>query len=344
MIRIRPVILFLILLLGFQLSVLTGCGPTYPKERLKESIIKICKKEYNLDVKAETIGKTIAIYAPIENLIDFTFAITAKASEEINDVILSVSRVALSTDAKFEFYCIIARDVRLPEVQIIIIKSVDDVKKFLLNDISRSEYGKRMLIDIRLNPQAQKERAIKEVFEKMGLDKTMQSQVVNDFFNAPPAALGDIGYWNEKFYVKDVTMPEFLAEQIASRIRMEFKDNPGISEFFLVKSSKCTYVSKDGNHCFRLEILAEQKWFKQFAGEDNELAEKVFLTALNVSNDVIHGYRFKDFDYVEIINQADGRSVKVSRDDLEKFRTKKIKFEEIIKGQDLPAGRQGREK
>jgi len=42
-------------------------------------------------------------------------------------------------DADFDFYCVIAHDIRIPEIQIVIIKSVDDVKRFLLNDISRGE-------------------------------------------------------------------------------------------------------------------------------------------------------------------------------------------------------------
>jgi hypothetical protein len=91
-----------------------GCQPTYPKGYFKESVIKLCKKEYNLDVKVETAGRTIAIYLPLQDLLDFNFAIGKKASEQINDVILSISRAALSTDAKYDFYCIIAHDVKIP--------------------------------------------------------------------------------------------------------------------------------------------------------------------------------------------------------------------------------------
>ncbi|MDP3804078.1 MAG: hypothetical protein Q8Q87_00840, partial [Candidatus Omnitrophota bacterium] len=207
------------------LTTIIGCAPSYPKERLKESILKVCKNEYKLDVKAETIGKTMAIYVPLQDLLDFNFSITKKASEQINDVILSVSRVALSTDAEFDFYCIIAHDVKIPEIQIVIIKSVDDVKRFMLNDISRGEYSKRMLVDIRLNPQAQKEKAIKEVFQKMSLERKAQDGVMDDFFRSEPTVLGDIGYWNERFYIKDVGLPEFLAEQTANRVRMGFRED-----------------------------------------------------------------------------------------------------------------------
>jgi len=310
--------------------VLAGCTPTYPKERFKESILKVCKKEYKLDVKAETITKTIAIYVPLQDLLDFNFGITKKASEQINDVILSVSRVALSSDAKYDFYCIIAHDVKIPEIQIVIIKSVDDVKRFMLNDISRGEYSKRMLVDIRLNPQAQKERAIKEVFAKMSLDRKWQEDVMNDFFRSEPTVLGDIGYWNDRFYIKDVSLPEFLAEQIANRVRMEFREDKKLEDLFSIKSAKGSYNAKGEKKYFKFEILTEPKWFKEF--EKEEISNKVFEETVKVAAHVLRGYRFEDFDYMEILSQFDGKALKVSRDNLEGFRKKKITFDDVLTG------------
>ncbi|MBI5124421.1 MAG: hypothetical protein HZA72_03280, partial [Candidatus Omnitrophica bacterium] len=285
---------------------LSGCGPTFPKEKVKESVIKVCKDEYKLDVKVGIIGRTIAIYLPLENLIDFTFAITKEASEKINDVILSVSRVTLSTDAKFDFYCIIAHDIRIPEIQIVIIKSVDDVKRFLLNDISRGEYSKRMLVDIRLSPQAQKEHAIKEVFSKMKVEKGWQEQVMDDFFRSEPAVLGDIGYWNGRFYIKDITLAEFLAEQIVNRIRMDFREDKILSKLFTLRTSQGAYLFKGGKRFFRFELFAEPG--KAESSEEPEKAafDKIFEAVLKTTSGVLHGYKFDGFDYIEILNTFDG--------------------------------------
>ncbi|MFA6142842.1 MAG: hypothetical protein WC738_06090 [Candidatus Omnitrophota bacterium] len=323
---------FLVFLIAgcFLAAALQGCGVTYPKGQFKESVIKLCKKEYNLDVKAETVGKTIAIYVPIKDLLDFNFSITKKAAEQINNVILSVSRAAISTDAAFEFYCIIAHDAKIPELQIIIIKSVEDVKRFMLNDISRGEYSKRMLVDLRLSPQAQKERAIKEVFEKMSLDKKWQEDVMNDFFRSEPTALSDIGYWNEKFYIKDVGLGEFLAEQVANRVKIGFRENKETNEKFLIKASKGTYETKNSKHYFRFEFLNEPKWIKDFQKE--EISNTIFKEAVSAASDVIGGYHFNDYEYIEIASQYDGKSLKVSKPDLEGFRKKKIKFEDILTG------------
>lgn len=308
---------------------MSGCGETYPKEKIAESIVKICKDEYKIDVKAEVVGKTVAIYLPLENLMDFTFSINQEASEKINDVILSVARVTLSTDESLNFYCVIAHDTRIPEIQIVIIKSVEDVKRLLLNDISRGEYSKRILIDLRLNPQSQKERSVKEVFQKMGLDEKWQEQVMNDFFRSEPMGLGDIGYWNDKFYVKDITRPEFLAEQIASRVKIEFKEDEDLSGNITLKAVKGLYIARPDKKYFKIDVLAEPKWFKEAA--DRETADKIFRMVVTIAMHVMHSYEFTDFDYIQINEQNGGRSIVVTKEALEKVRAKKLKMEELLK-------------
>jgi len=308
-------------------SFLTGCEPTYPKEKIKESIIRLCKNEYKVDVKVRTAGKTVAIYMPLDDLMDFTFALTPAATEKLNDVIMSVTRVVLSTDADYDFYCVIAHDVRIPEIQVIIIKYVDDVKRVFLGDISRGEFGKRMIVDMRLNPQSQKERSIREVFQRMGLDPKSQDQVLNDFFRSEPAGLGDIGYWNGRFYIKDITLPEFLAEEIVGRIKMEFREDKALEETFSLKVVKGTYYATPDSPYFKVEFLTELRAFK--GTDSGQLYDDVFRAVLKVTAEVTHGYEFKDFSRVEIVNQADGRSLKISRDALERYRTNKLKFEEI---------------
>ena len=313
---------------GLLLVTLFGCSPTYPKEKFAESIVKLCKREYKLDVKAANMGKTVAIYVPLQELWDMTFSLTKQAGEEINDVILSVSRVALSTDANCDFYVVIAHDVRIPEIEIVIIKYVDDVKRFMLNDISRGEFAKRMLVDKRINPQAKKEHAIKEVFEKMGLDKKWQDSVMNDFFRSQPTALGDIGYWNGRFYIKDISLPEYLAEQIATRVRIDFFDDKNLSEMLTIKDSKGAYLSKENKRYFQIQILAEPKSFAQASAD--VMTSTVFRKSLEVVVQVLHGYHYDSYDYIELVDEASARSLNVTKEDAEKFRKKKLTFDNIL--------------
>lgn len=323
----RFFLLFTLYALLFTL--LAGCTPTYPEDKVKESVVKICKKEYQADVKVEIAGKTMAIYLPLTNLMDYSFALTKPASEKINDVIFSAARVALSTDAKIDFYCVIAHDIRMPELQIIIIKNVDDVKRLFASDISRGEYMKRMLIDLRWSPQAKKEQVVKEIFNKMNLDPKWQDQVMSDFFKSEPTSLGDIGYWEGKFYIKDITLAEFLAEQIASRVKLEFRDNKDVKDAFLLKAIKGSYLSRKGRKVFRFEILAERS--AAGAGSTIEDSDRMFEIVLSVAAKVLHGYHFKDYDAIEIFDQLEGRSIEINPEEAEAFRTKKLGLSEIGK-------------
>lgn len=324
---------FLLLVVCCLLNVLlSGCSPTYPKGKTEESIVKLCKHEYNLDVKVEIIGKTIAIYLPLPDLLDQTFNMTKSAGEKINDVMLCASRVTLSTDEKFNFYCVIIHDIRIPEIQMIAIRYVNDIKRGFLGDISRDESFRRMVIDFRLSPQSQKERAIKEVFEKMSLDKKWREEVMNDFFRSGPSVLGEIGYWNDRFYIKDITMEEFLADQVANRIKIEFREDKPAADEYSVKSARGFYNDKLARRYFKFEVLAEAKWFKDI--DDGRLADRVFQKGLETAAHVMHAYNFDKFEYIEIINQSDGKTLRVSKDLLENFRKKKATFKEIVAGKD----------
>ncbi|MDD5174559.1 MAG: hypothetical protein PHV48_07050 [Candidatus Omnitrophica bacterium] len=318
----------LLLIINYTLcAILCGCTSTYPGDKIRESIVKICKQEYKSDVLVETTGRTMVIYLPLSNLMDFSFALTKEASEKINDVIFSAARVALSTDARINFYCVIAHDIKMPELQIIIIKSVEDVKRLFANDISRGEYMKRMLIDLRWSPQAKKEQVVKEVFSRMNLDPKWQDQVMTDFFKSEPTSLGDIGYWDNKFYIKDITVPEFLAEQIANRVKLEFREGKILKETFLLKSARGVYILRKGKHLFRFDIFAERSTYGT-AGTIED-SDKIFETVLSIAAHVIHGYHFKDYDGVEVFDQKEGRSIEVNPEELEAFRTKKLRLNEI---------------
>ncbi len=310
-------------------AALTGCTATYPKEKVGESVIRICKQEYGVDVKAQIEGKTMAIYLPLTDLMDYSFSLSKPASDKINDVIFSAARVALSTDAKIDFYCVIAHDVKMPELQVIIIKDVDDIKRLFANDISRGEYMKRMLIDLRWSPQAKKEQVIKEIFTKMNLEPKWQDQVMSDFFTSQPSGIGDIGYWGGRFYIKDITLAEFLAEQIANRIRIEFREDKDLKENFLLKSVKGAYAAKRDNRIFTFEVLADRTTIG--TGSTIEDSDKIFETVLSVAGQVIHGYYFNDYDDIEILDQRAGRSIKITPQEQEAFRTKKLPLSEIGK-------------
>ena len=56
----------------------------------------------------------------------------------------------------------------------------------------------------------------------------------------------------------------------------------------------------------------------------------VFKESLSVAAHVLHGYHFEEYDYIELIDETSGKTLKVTKDSVEKFRKKKLTFENIV--------------
>lgn len=324
---------FLRLCFVLSLSViLAGCeGVTYPKETLENEVVKLCKREYDIDIKSEVVEQTLAIYIPLKSLLDLTFGMNKDAQDTIQNVLLSASRVVLSTDAGIQFYCIIAQDIRLPELQVIIVKYVDDVKRAFVRDISRGEYFKRTLFDININPQSKKEQTIKNVFKKYDLDPEWEDQILEEFFRSAPLALKDFGYWNDRFYVKNIKLPEFLAEQMAYRVKMRFKEDKDLSKKFLVKAVTGRYRNKIENPFFYLGFDIKINEVLKVLGEEVD-KRIVFENVFKEISDCLYGYKFKDFEKVESVDINTNEKLFVSKEAIYAFKKNKLTIEAILNG------------
>jgi hypothetical protein len=313
------------------LSLSAGCGPTYPKEKLAGSIVELCEKEYGVKVKSRIVGKTLAIFIPLPSLLDITLRINKRASDMIQDVILSASRVVLSTDAEIEFYCVIAQDIRFPELQIIVVKYVDDVKRAFFSDISRGEYFKRTLFDINLNPQSKKEKSIKTIFKKYNLDPELEEKVLDEFFRSQPIVLKDFGYWQNHFYIKDVTLPEFLAEQLSYRIRMRFREDEDLSNKFLIKEINSSYKKSFDTTNFNIYFDIRLNEILKTLGEGSN-KKVVFRNIFVEISDCLYGYKFQDFDSVKIFDKNSISRLFVSKEDIFAFKRKRLGIDSILAG------------
>ncbi|MFH1459816.1 MAG: hypothetical protein ABIG64_05525 [Candidatus Omnitrophota bacterium] len=146
--RILKILIIFVVLGAFCL----GCAPSYPRDKLISALKEICKKEYNIDVQAELVGKTIIVFVPLDELFDRQLDILPNAIEKIERVILSTSRVILSTDTKIDFYKIIAADTKTTAAEVILVRFMDDVYKFMYGWIKREDYSQRILWQINFNP------------------------------------------------------------------------------------------------------------------------------------------------------------------------------------------------
>jgi len=310
-----------------SLLFLSACAPTYPKETLAEAVKAICKTEYDMDVDVTVIGQTMGIYYPMKGLLDVGLGIREEAWDNISNLLLIASRVVLSTDADIKFYCAIAQDARLPELQVVIIKYVEDVKRGMYRNISRSESFKRTLFNINLTPQAEKERSIESVFDKLSVEEGTRQKVLDEFFRSPPTKLSDIGYWRGNFYLKNITMEEFLAAQMANRIKIEFRADEELAKMFSYKTSEGAFSSKEGLG----EFIIKYKIADQAVESDLFKPRLVKLgEIIHIANDVVYGYKFKDFDYLVLEDQLEDVSFRVREQDVYNFDKDRLAVEKIV--------------
>lgn len=176
-----------------------GCIQTYPADKVKESIQKICRKEYGIErIDVKIIGDTIGVYLPIKKLfatdfkellaggggktpdVENLFHPSPEALDQVEDVLFSISRVLLSTDLKLKFYTLQATDEERTGLQLILSGYVDDIKRVRLWDISRNEYRKRVLHELKLNRAVIWHRPVRSFFRE--LEKSSFPDTVQRYF------------------------------------------------------------------------------------------------------------------------------------------------------------------
>ena len=184
-----------VLLLAF----LAGCvQKSYPASHIKEALAEICRKEYGIEeMDVKIAGNTIGVYLPLKKLFAADFkeaAITGKvrnletlfepspeALEKVEDVLFSISRVILSTDRAFEFYVLEATDVEKTGMQLVLTGYVNDIKRVRIWDISRNEYRKRVLHELRLNRAVLWQRPVHQFFKDV--ETLSPEKIKQKYFN-----------------------------------------------------------------------------------------------------------------------------------------------------------------
>lgn len=204
--------LFLVLAVFFS-----GCSrSSYPAAGVKEAILKICREEYGIEeLDVQIAGDTLGVFLPLGKLFASDFKETAvagkvrnleslfepspEALEKVEDVLFSLSRVILSTDYPFKFYVLEATDVEKTGMQLVVTGHVEDMKRVRVWDISRNEYRKRLIHDLKLNRAVLWHRPVRNFFKD--LSRLPVEEVKRKYFKADfPSAVFEqffLGsFWN----------------------------------------------------------------------------------------------------------------------------------------------------
>ncbi|MBI4358268.1 MAG: hypothetical protein HY584_03120 [Candidatus Omnitrophica bacterium] len=174
-------------LFGLMVFVLAGCDKaTYPEAKVESAIKEICSKEYKIEnVEVKFAGNTIGVFLPLKRLfqtdirqeilsgqvanLDSLFEPEAEAMDQLENVLFTISRVLLSSDRKLDFYVLQATDVESTGLQLVLMGYMDDVRRVRLWDISRNEYRKRVLHELKFNRSVLWEKPVRGLLRDVGV-------------------------------------------------------------------------------------------------------------------------------------------------------------------------------
>ncbi|MFC1546549.1 hypothetical protein ACFL4O_02400 [bacterium] len=166
-------ILLIILLI---IPLFSGCKASYSKEKLTESICKLCEKEIGSKIECALKGKTLYTLLYLTDLLNKDMKLSEKTVDIIQSVLLSVNRVTLSTDAEIDFFVVIIAD-KSSGVEIVFTQYIDDLRRWILSNISRSDFFSRSLTDITIK---EKDRIIDlDIMPEISLPDFMTKLVVS---------------------------------------------------------------------------------------------------------------------------------------------------------------------
>lgn len=114
--------------------------------------------------------------------------------------------------------------------------------------------------------------------------------------------------WDEgDFFLEDVQLPDFLARQLANRIKDLYQAAPGFKNKFSITLVNGEYQPAERKFKITLDIKTKR-------GRKGEPID--FTEAWRIISQVMRRYAFKDYDAVELFNIADARKELMTRTEL----------------------------
>ncbi|MDD5166033.1 MAG: hypothetical protein PHQ57_01435 [Candidatus Omnitrophica bacterium] len=226
----------LLLSLVFSLSLILGCfsppdAPTYSREDIAEATQNICKKEYNIGLKARLAGSTLWVYLPLENIFvkpDKPEKYSEKFKIEHNEEEIKNGQLVIEYSIKAvpeqEKYQELKFDQAVADKVGNVWKTIRRVL-FSMKDPNKEgvEFICLVIADIKNGIEIEEivyERDLKKVSYDFISGSEYQHRSTQEI-RMSPETVGDKDGQHLKY--RGITMEEFVTLQIQHRIRLKFE-------------------------------------------------------------------------------------------------------------------------
>jgi len=205
-------------IVGLALSAAaSGCsGPTYPKERLAESLQQVLVGE-QLKTAVRFFDHTLAVQLEYPDALaqqGNEIAIGPAFQEAARKVLIALHRVLLSTDADVRFYVLLLSDPQTPGAYLTMVRYIDDVRRAEVNMLNTEEILERTVFDL-------------------------------NFVGSKTLTI-------EQYVPRGIQMEEFLSWQLARRLQHQLMDTLQLSGRADV--GRCGGEFRDGEFAFTLNV------------------------------------------------------------------------------------------
>jgi len=222
--KILPLVLFLS-------ACNSSVSPSFLRENISQAITDICKKEYKLDTSVKLAGNTLWIYLPLENIVSKPekpekylerFLLEDKKNS-LNEKILKVNYLVRPTTEK-EKQQEMALDKSVNEK---IFNILQVIRRVLFSmDTSKQDTPQFFCID---TADTINGFEIRQIFyfpdlKKLSYSFISQTEYQHRINQETAISVGIIGdKTGSHLNYRDITMEEFIADQIQNRIKMKFQ-------------------------------------------------------------------------------------------------------------------------
>ncbi|MBN1622365.1 MAG: hypothetical protein JW871_07220 [Endomicrobiales bacterium] len=203
---------------------ISSCGPSYPKDKLAESLKGVLKKEYDIDGEVELKEKTLYLDIILTGLTTTEPKALSDVLKTVQKAMLTITRVSLSSDAQVEYMVVNARDPGW-KLSLRIVQRLEDVKWLIYHKISRSDYEGRMVL---------------EIDRGSDMFRDTEGEVFSDDFSVEEEHTEITESEHKK-----ISIEEFIGRLIASQVNMLNLKNPFLSVFLNNPQLKFQSFSSD---------------------------------------------------------------------------------------------------